>query len=123
MDNSRAKSPNIGNVLNAQRLARRKVQRSARRDRNKVEIEKKVNFNDEKIYIVSFVYRISILSDWSTERNNLKQALVTYVDIIGVSHVQIHVQVNFTVIVREILNTFIWKIIRVHYKNLKYIYQ
>ena len=63
MDNSRAKSPNIGNVLNARRLARRKVQRSARRDRNKVEIEKKVNINAAKIYIVSFVYRISILSD------------------------------------------------------------
>lgn len=42
MDYSRAKSPTIGNVLNARRLARRKLQRSARRDQEKVEAEKKV---------------------------------------------------------------------------------
>ncbi|CAH3157988.1 unnamed protein product, partial [Pocillopora meandrina] len=41
MDYSRAKSPNIGNVLNARRLARRKLQRSAIREREKQEIEKK----------------------------------------------------------------------------------
>lgn len=45
-DYSRAKSPNIGNVLNARRLARRKLQRSARRDREKVEPEKKVTSNE-----------------------------------------------------------------------------
>lgn len=45
MDYSRAKSPNIGNVLNARRLARRKIQRSARQDREKVEVGKKVNIN------------------------------------------------------------------------------
>jgi len=45
MDNSRAKSPNIGNVLNARRLARRELQRSARRDGEKVEAGKKVNIN------------------------------------------------------------------------------
>ena len=45
MDNSEEKSPNIGNVLNARRLARRKLQMSARRDREKVGAGKKVNIN------------------------------------------------------------------------------
>lgn len=49
MDYSRAKSPNIGNVLNARRLARRKLQRSARRDQEKLEAEKKVNINPWQI--------------------------------------------------------------------------
>ncbi|XP_020603682.1 uncharacterized protein LOC110042653 [Orbicella faveolata] len=49
MDNSRAKSPNIGNVLNARRLARRKLQRSARRDREKVEAEKKEEEEKESL--------------------------------------------------------------------------
>ena len=49
MDYSRAKSPNIGNVLNARRLARRKLQRSARRDQEKLEAEKKVNINTWQI--------------------------------------------------------------------------
>ena len=50
MDYSRAKSPNIGNVLNARRLARRKLQRSAIREREKQEIEKKVNRKYNVIY-------------------------------------------------------------------------
>ena len=45
MDYSRAKSPNIGNVLQARRLARRKLQRSAIRDQEKEETGKKVNIN------------------------------------------------------------------------------
>ena len=49
MDYSRAKSPNIGNVLNARRLARRKLQRSARRDQEKVGAERKVNINTWQI--------------------------------------------------------------------------
>lgn len=44
-DYSRAKSPTIGNVLNARRLARRKLQSRARRDREKAEPDKKVNIN------------------------------------------------------------------------------
>lgn len=50
MDYSRAKSPNIGNILNARRLARRKLQRSAIREREKQEIEKKVNRKYNVIY-------------------------------------------------------------------------
>ncbi|XP_058958331.2 ciliary-associated calcium-binding coiled-coil protein 1 isoform X1 [Pocillopora verrucosa] len=49
MDYSRAKSPNIGNVLNARRLARRKLQRSAIREREKQEIEKKEEEEKESL--------------------------------------------------------------------------
>lgn len=59
MDYTRSKSPNIGNVLNARRLARRKLQRSARRDREKLEPPKKVNINAQKNQlIVNCVYTI-----------------------------------------------------------------
>lgn len=49
MDLSRAKSPNIGNVLNARKLARRKLQRSARREQEKQEIEKKEEEEKESL--------------------------------------------------------------------------
>lgn len=83
MDYSRAKSPNIGNVLNARRLARRKLQRSAIREREKQEIEKKVNRKYNVIYETRLTSNLQSALDQNRlqkHRTSLYQFFFCFID-------------------------------------------
>lgn len=83
MDYSRAKSPNIGNVLNARRLARRKLQRSAIREREKQEKEKKVNRKYNVIYQIRLTSNLQSALDQNRlqkHRTSLCQFFFCFID-------------------------------------------
>ena len=52
----RAKSPNMATVVNARRMAKRKLQRSARRTRDKEEQAKKVKCLKYKTFGIDFLF-------------------------------------------------------------------